>query len=124
MVTRVPEERCDLLCLDLPQAETLRAERLAPGAAAAAAAQAKALGDPTRLTLAAALSRAERHELCVCDLSWICERSEQLVGHHLRVLRRAGLVAFRREGKMVVYRLSDQGRALLRTLLEAAEVTR
>jgi DNA-binding transcriptional ArsR family regulator len=32
-------------------------------------------------------------ELCVCDLAWITERAENLVGHHLRVLREAGLDA-------------------------------
>ena len=81
-------DRCELLCLDLPKAEALRETRLGAEPAAAAAARAGALGDPTRLTLAAAL--AEGGELCVCDLSWIAERAENLVSHHLRVLRAAG----------------------------------
>lgn len=117
-------DRCDLLCLDLPRAEALRAERLAPAAAEAAAARARALGDPTRLTVAAALAGAEGEELCVCDLSWIAERSEQLVGHHLRVLRRDGVVSSRREGKMVLYRLTERGRALLGAVLESAGIRR
>lgn len=116
-------DRCDLLCLDLPRAEVLRAERLLPGAAEAAAERARALGDPTRLTVAAALARAEGEELCVCDLSWIAERSEQLVGHHLRVLRRGGIVGSRREGKMVLYRLTEQGQTLLAAVLGSAEVS-
>ena len=45
-----------------------------------------------RLMLAAALGEAG--ELCVCDLSWIAERPENLVSHHLRALRSAGLRAF------------------------------
>src|SRR4051794_1391600 len=85
------DDHCDLLCLDLPQAEALRTARLAPKLAEAAAERARALGEPTRLSLAAALARAEAGELCVCDLAWIAERSQQLVGYHLRVLRRAGL---------------------------------
>jgi ArsR family transcriptional regulator, lead/cadmium/zinc/bismuth-responsive transcriptional repressor len=113
----VADDRCDLLCLDLPQAETLRAARLAPRVAHAAARRARALADPTRLTIAAALAGAETEELCVCDLSWIAERSEQLVGHHLRVLHRAGLVSPRREGKMVLYRLTGEGQALLGLVL-------
>ena len=108
-------DACDLLCLDLPLAEELRAKRLPAAAASAAAAQAKALGDPTRLTIAAALRDAR--ELCVCDLSWIVERAENLVSHHVRVLRTAGLVSSRRDGKMVMYALTDPGRALLDVVL-------
>jgi DNA-binding transcriptional ArsR family regulator len=117
------DDRCDLLCLDLPQAEALRAERLPVDAAEAAAGRAKALGDPTRLIIAAALASATTEELCVCDLSWIAERSEQLVGHHLRLLRRAGLVSSRRDGKMVLYQLSAEGRLLLGVVLEPAPAT-
>jgi DNA-binding transcriptional ArsR family regulator len=40
-------------------------------------------------------------ELCVCDLAWVAERADNLVGHHLRVLRAAGLASSRREGGMV-----------------------
>jgi ArsR family transcriptional regulator, lead/cadmium/zinc/bismuth-responsive transcriptional repressor len=119
----VSDERCELLCLDLPLAEALRGARLAPELAERAAATARAFADPTRLTLAAALAGSEV-ELCACDLSWICERSEQLVGHHLRTLRRVGLVVARREGKMVLYRLTDEARALLRDVLEPAELPR
>jgi DNA-binding transcriptional ArsR family regulator len=115
------DERCDLLCLDLPLAEALRATKLPGGAAEAAAERARALGDPTRLTVVSALAGSETTELCVCDLSWIAERSEQLVGHHLRVLRRAGLVRSRREGKMVLYQLTESGRTLLAAVLEPAE---
>ncbi len=73
--------------------------------------RAKALSDPTRLTIAAAL--ADTDELCVCDLAWVTERAENLVSHHLRTLRNAGLVSSRRDGKMVVYALSGAGRSLL-----------
>lgn len=103
-----------MLCLDLPLAERLRRERLDPDLAADAAETAKVLGDPTRLTIAAALSRVE--ELCVCDLAWIVERSQSLVSHHLAALRRAGLVRSRRDGKMVMYALTERGRHLLEQL--------
>jgi len=111
----VAEDRCELLCLDLAKAETLREERLSSEAAAPAARRAGALSDPTRLMLAAAL--AETDELCVCDLSWIAERAENLVSHHLRQLRAAGLATSRREGKMVLYSLTPVGRALLGVVL-------
>lgn len=104
-------DRCDLLCLDLPKAERLRAERLPSATAALLADRAKALADPTRLTLAAAL--ADGGELCVCDLAWVAERSDNLVSHHLRVLRSSGLVRSRRDGKMVMYSATEGGRALI-----------
>jgi DNA-binding transcriptional ArsR family regulator len=105
------DDRCDLLCLDLPKAEALRSTRLAEGVARSLADRAKALADPTRLTIAAAL--ADTDELCVCDIAWVCERQENLVSHHLRTLRAAGVVASRRDGKMVMYSMTDAGRALL-----------
>ena len=104
------DDRCDLLCLDLPRAEAIRAE-LDPAVAETAAVKAKALGDPTRLLIALALREGE--ELCVCDLAWIAERAENLVGHHLRQLRGAGLARSRRDGKVVFYALTDTGRALV-----------
>jgi DNA-binding transcriptional ArsR family regulator len=112
---RMEADRCDLLCLDLPKAEDLRTRRLSPGAAASGAAEAAALADPTRLTIAAAL--AAGGELCVCDLAWVAERAENLVSHHLRVLREVELVASRREGKMVLYELTGRGQMLLDELL-------
>jgi ArsR family transcriptional regulator, lead/cadmium/zinc/bismuth-responsive transcriptional repressor len=114
------DDRCDLLCLDLPRAEKLRQARLSQQVAEGAAAGAKALADPTRLTLAVALR--DGGELCVCDLSWIAERAENLVSHHVRALRTAGLVRSRRDGKMVMYDLTDRGRALVDVVL-AEQVT-
>jgi DNA-binding transcriptional ArsR family regulator len=76
---------------------------------------AQALADPTRLTVAVALLEAV--ELCVCDLAWIVERAQNLVSHHVRVLRAQGIVRSRREGKMVMYSLTDGGRARLAAVL-------
>ena len=115
-------DRCDLLCLDLATAERLRVRRLDDGLAESAAGKAQALSDPTRLTIAAALSEAE--ELCVCDLAWIVERAQNLVSHHVRTMRAHGIVHSRREGKMVMYRLTDEGRALLVAVLQPADTTR
>jgi len=113
------DERCDLLCLDLPQAEALRRRRLGAADAARLAGRAKGLADPTRLMLAAALAGAE--ELCVCDLSWISERAANLVSHHLRFLRAEGLVTSRRNGKLVIYTLTPDGRALVEAVLGQTE---
>jgi len=117
-VREVPDDRCDLLCLDLPKAERLRAARLDPEVSAGIAERAKSLADPTRLMLAVAL--ADGGELCVCDLAWVAERSENLVSHHLRVLRAAGLVRSRRDGKMVMYAVTQAGRALIDAMRAAS----
>jgi ArsR family transcriptional regulator, lead/cadmium/zinc/bismuth-responsive transcriptional repressor len=116
----MPDDRCDLLCLDLPKAERLRAEKLTDDAARRLAARAKALADPTRLVVAAALAGTD--ELCVCDLAWVTGRAENLVSHHLRALKGAGVVSGRRDGKMVLYGLTDSGRALLAAVLSDAAV--
>ncbi len=105
------DDHCDLLCLDLPRAERLRLARAPQEVTERAAGAAAALGDATRLEIASALGRGG--ELCVCDLAWISERSQNLVSHHLRALRRAGLVTSRRDGKMVMYELTEPGRRLL-----------
>ena len=116
------DDRCELLCLDLRIAERLRKARLAPEDADVAAGKARALSDPTRLMLAAAL--LEANELCVCDLAWIAERSQTLVSHHVRALRSHGIVRSRREGKMVMYSLTEEGQALLASVLPATRAQR
>ena len=106
------DDRCELLCLDLPIAEAIRERTLERAHELRDAAErARGLADPTRLSLAAALADAE--ELCVCDLAWIAGRSQNLVSHHLRSLRSQRLVDSRRAGKMVMYSLTAEGRALL-----------
>jgi ArsR family transcriptional regulator, lead/cadmium/zinc/bismuth-responsive transcriptional repressor len=104
-------DACELLCLDLPKAEAARARLPEAAALEAWATGAKALADPTRLAVAVAL--AECGTACVCDLAWVVGRDEKLVSHHARALRAAGLAASTREGKMVMYALTDRGRALL-----------
>ena len=109
------DERCDLLCIDAPLAEGIRGALPDEEVAREAADRARALSDPTRLVLAAALRQGG--ELCVCDLAWISGRAQNLVSHHLRTLRSHGLVSSRRDGKMVMYSLSGTGRSLLSAVL-------
>lgn len=109
-------DACELLCLDLAKAEAIRGGGLSEEIAESAAARAKGLSDPTRLSIAAALGAADG-ELCVCDLAWISGRSDKLVSHHVRVLKAAGLVRSRRDGKMVMYALTGAGHALLHAVV-------
>lgn len=73
--------------------------------AADAAATLSLLADVTRLRLVMALRAAG--ELCVGDLALALSVSDDAVGYGLRLLRAAGLVSFRKEGRVVFYRLSD-----------------
>ena len=94
-----------------PTASRTHPRTLDPDLARSAAAHARALADPTRLSVALALRDGD--ELCVCDLAWIVSKAENLVGHHLRALRDAGLADSRRDGKIVFYSLTARGRELI-----------
>lgn len=69
------------------------------------------LGDRTRTRILFAL--AEAGELCVCDLAATVGVPETSVSQALRLLRTAGVVRARREGRMVFYRLDDDHVRLL-----------
>ncbi|MDP2182693.1 MAG: metalloregulator ArsR/SmtB family transcription factor [Actinomycetota bacterium] len=77
---------------------------------AATAAMFAALADPTRLRILLALGCCE---LCVCDLTALTGISQSGVSHQLRFLRDLRLVAFRRDGKRALYRLTDDHVATL-----------
>jgi ArsR family transcriptional regulator, arsenate/arsenite/antimonite-responsive transcriptional repressor len=62
----------------------------------------RALADPTRLRL---LNLIADREICVCYFVEILRISQPKVSRHLAYLRRAGIVASRREGKWMHYRL-------------------
>ncbi len=114
----IDAETCELLCLDLPKAESARNALPNLEHLEAWATGAKALGDPTRLALAVALDTCGT--ACVCDLGWIVGRDERLVSHHVRQLKAAGLARSRREGKMVLYELTERGRSLLSAVTDPA----
>ncbi len=63
------------------------------------------LADPVRLRVLYALDVAE--ELCVGDLSLAVAANEDQVGYALRLLRTAGMVVTRKEGRVVFNRLAD-----------------
>lgn len=63
------------------------------------------IADPTRARLLYALDVVE--ELCVGDLALALDVSEDAVSYALRILRTAGLVVNRKDGRVVYYRLAD-----------------
>ena len=64
----------------------------------------KVFGDTTRIKILYALME---QDLCVADLAEIIGASQSAVSHQLRTLKQARLVKFQREGKNVIYSLSD-----------------
>ncbi len=77
----------------------------------------KACADPGRLRILHALLH---QEMCVCDLAALLGVSESAVSHQLRLLRTLGLVANRRDGVVLYYRLVPDNLGQLFTL--AAEL--
>lgn len=63
------------------------------------------LADPTRARVVYALDAVE--EMCVGDIALALDTGEDPVGYALRVLRTAGLVSRRKEGRMAYYRLTE-----------------
>lgn len=76
----------------------------------------RALADRTRLRL---LSLMSDGEICVCFFTEILGESQPKVSRHLAYLRRAGVVAARREGKWMHYRIAEPADEHARTLLRA-----
>ena len=72
----------------------------------------KALSDATRLRI---IKLLENGELCVCHLVAAFDMAQPKISFHLKVLKEAGLVKDRREGKWMHYRLNESN--LFRRLL-------
>ena len=76
-----------------------------------------ALSDETRLAIVERLRGGER---CVCDLTDLLDAAQSRLSFHLKVLKDAGLVTDRREGRWVHYALRpgafDELEAALATL--------
>ncbi len=66
----------------------------------------KVLANDTRLRLLHTLSRVE--EMCVCDLAAAIEMTPQAISNQLQRLADRGIVATRRSGNMIYYRIVDQ----------------
>jgi ArsR family transcriptional regulator len=94
---------------------------LKPGSIEELAGLYKALSDETRLRIMALL--VERGELCVCVVEGALGISQSKSSRHLRYLFNEGLVANRREGTWVHYRIPEEldqrRRGLLESLVES-----
>jgi len=99
------------------QLDTVRRSMTTPDEASAVTDLFKLLGEPTRLRVLSALTAAG--ELSVGSIADVVDASEQKVSQGLRLLRSAGIVANRRVGRTIYYRVSsDRVRGLLDLSLE------
>lgn len=105
-------DACEVKRVDSARVEAIRGA-LDPDDAARLADLFKLLGDPTRARILYAL--VEAGELCVCDIAETVSVPESTVSHALRLLRTAGVVRARRDGRMMHYSLHD---AHVRKLLD------
>ena len=78
----------------------------------------KALADPTRLTMVAALRKAAE-PVCICDFTGALKLSQPTISHHMGKLREAGLVECEKRGIWVYYRLAGGLSAKTTELLDA-----
>lgn len=99
-------ERCEVECLHPEHVAPLLGRVIDYPAADAVASTFAMLADPTRSRILHALSLAD--ELCVCDLALLLSISQSALSHQLRPLRDRRVVARRRAGRIVYYRLADE----------------
>ena len=66
------------------------------------------LGDPSRLRILWLLCHSEE---CVCNIAAAVGMSDPAVSHHLRILKKGGIIESRRDGKEVYYTLADTTQA-------------
>ena len=81
----------------------------------------KALGDPTRLRIVQVLAGGPR---CVCEVQDQVDVAANLLSHHLKVLREAGLVQARRRGRWMDYRLDADALAAVAAAVPTGEGAR
>ena len=104
-------DACTRVEVDGDRVAATRPYLVDPGEAASIASVFGLLSDPSRVRVLFAL--LEAGEVCVCDLAEMVDMSASALSHALRLLRMAGVVTSRRDGRMVRYRLADSHVRLL-----------
>ena len=75
-----------------------------------------ALSDGTRLSI---LNKLRLGERCVCDMTDALDAAQSRLSFHLKVLKEAGLITDRREGRWMYYALNPEAVAEVAELIEA-----
>jgi DNA-binding transcriptional ArsR family regulator len=78
----------------------------------------KSISDPTRLKIVELL---EKKDICACKFVSLTKKAQPTVSQHLKILESAGVIKSRKEGKSVIYSVSD--RRIFRLIKTAREMT-
>ena len=65
----------------------------------------RAISDPNRLKIICLLQKGS---MCVCEIVPAVEISDKLVSHHLKQLKKIGILIDKREGKFIRYSLDKK----------------
>jgi ArsR family transcriptional regulator len=106
MISRFSASAADEVKKDAPSDTSHQKTRVSSAIVKDLAQLFKLLADETRLKILDMLGR--RKELCVRDIWEKLGQSQPAVSHHLGLLRMAGLVDTRHEGKHIYYRIDQQ----------------
>ncbi|WP_416150734.1 ArsR/SmtB family transcription factor [Salipaludibacillus sp. HK11] len=99
------KDTCDIYCYDEEKVNRIQGE-LEKEDLSSVSQLFKALADENRAKISYAL--CQDGELCVCDIANIIGSSIATASHHLRTLRKQGIVKYRKEGKLAFYSLDDE----------------
>jgi ArsR family transcriptional regulator len=80
----------------------------------------RALGDPTRLRILELVAQGEQ---CVCELAAAIDVPQPLLSHHLKILRQAGFITVRKEGRWNYYAMNRERLEACVCMLEEALAT-
>lgn len=80
----------------------------------------KGLSDKSRLRTIWLLNKAD-HELCVCEIMDVLNINQYNVSRHLKILKNAGLVQEKKDGRWVFYSLIEPGNRFQEFILQAVE---
>ena len=76
----------------------------------------KAIADPTRICIIHILSC---QEMCVCELQQYFQLTQPTLSHHLLVLKTAGIITSRKQGKWAYYGINRETVKFLTGFLDA-----
>ena len=105
MQVSIQPDRCEVTSSDPGRVASVAESLISVDVATDLAELFRLLGDPTRVRILFAL--LEAGELCVCDVAAVVDTTETKVSQAMRLLRNAGVVRNRRDGRNIYYRLDD-----------------
>lgn len=76
----------------------------------------KALGDSNRLRI---LSMLSVRDLCVCEINAVLNVSMSTISSHLKILRNAGLVTSKKDGRWIIYSLNEKDSSVLNIIRQS-----